>query len=1384
MADLLNSILQITSGQRQFVSDLRPSSGTIEAINDEFPHHCQDLQLYSFYETKPMNLGIRKTIIVPKDSAVLGYSNERSNYLANANHREVCKFANDQEPKYLAVRNGIATVLDHFRGTRTLKRQESDHEQQQQLKEYLEVDDTHDDDFHRVDSARIPGSCSWILESDSFQRWRDSSAAHMYWLTAKPGTGKSILSGFIISYLKELEEDCAFYFFTYGNKSNFNISLLLRSIAWQMSCRNQAIFAYVLKQCKKESHLAAAGCSTIWRKLFLDGIFKLPFGKKQCLVIDALDECRNGADLIPLLIRAVETNAMRIFLTSRDSFESYGVPRSAKLRLISESIPLNSTTADISLYIDANLHNLPLLGPDRDQARKDITTLILKKSSGCFLWVHLVLDELKRVHTRDEVNEVLEDVPSDMDQLYSRILDSMSLLKRGKALTQAVLIWTACAIRPLSVDELHEALELDLNDKVDGVERSIANTCGHLVFVDGNSRVQMVHQTAREYLLRSGNPSEFAIERKDGHKRLGTVCLKYLCGKQMAGLRNRKRSSSTNVVTQGPSQFADYAANEIADHILYVSSEDDEFLQAMGRFLSSYNLLSWVEYIARDSDLNRLVQTGRALRQFLQRRSRYVALFGKDVALLDLWSTDLIRLVTKFGRNLSSFPASIYHHIPPFCPPESALKQQFAASNRSIVIRGLRATTWDDCASVITYQNETPTALACSPSFFAVGQRSGRIKIYDETTCQELRTFSHNETVKMLRFGENGEHLASVATKSISVWNVRSGARIWRFEIDTPCMDLSFVEDDRLLLATLNGSCLWVWDMNTGICNELPSWTDELDKEYVGSRPIAARIGCGSMMLAVAYRGQDVIVWDIENECIHDIYGQDVGSRGPRAKKRSGISPIMSLLLSPTQEPGFLAVGYGDGNLVVFNMLDQVIQARTPANAHSLVSSPNGTMLACSNSAGIIMIFEFESLNLLYRIVSEEYGVKSLIFTANSNRLIDIRGPYCRVWDPPVLLRNEAEDGKNSDTLSVTTLPQDYDLGDTEQTILISAMICVEKDSLIFCGKSDGSICLYDGETGEQKQILVNSNHDSAIECLFYDSRSSILVTSDIDCCTVAYRFHQEGVDWRTKKTFEHRTSTAVTQLLANEGCTRLLISMHEMDVLCELDSEGGQILKSMEWPDRRRYQWSTHPLDLAQVILIMNNTAYLYEWNSLRELSAPIGIQMAGSVLPELSIRAVASCFNDQVMATTFAELLHSRSRSKLILWNSSDLHPNTGITHPIPHYQPLADQVECIIGTYRHRLVFLNHDRWVCSADAQNFDLEFFDRHFFFPADWLSAAGFGGLKLGIFPRSGTVAFVQGDQVALVQKGMEHFEGGHSRAMGRRPSLLDSMRSSRSSGM
>jgi WD40 repeat protein len=1362
LAQLLTKILNLSAGQRPFVTDLHRNSLATQSINDEFPNHCQELQLYSFYETLPTNYGVGKSLVVDKDLATLGYSNERTAYL-NANHREVCKYSTSNDPNYLIVRNALAATIDGFRIHAASSKHNLDLEQRKLLEDFLGVSDVVEDDLMGATAQLMTGSCEWLLKKDSFQEWRDSANTQLYWISAKPATGKTILSGKVITHLRDLDRDCAFYFFNYGNKAKSTISSFLLSMAWQMALMHVDIFRTVLEICKQDHRLGAADHRTIWRKLYSEGILKVSLVRPQYWVVDALDECQTGSDLVPLLTKIIEMCPVRIFLTSRDRYEVHRQIIVPKIKVVSEEIKTDDTKSDIVLFLQANMDHLPSAD---NSARNEMVTKILTKSDGCFLWVRLVLKELRKVHTSAEIRQVLEDVPSHMDELYIRILDAMSRAPYGKALAKAILTWTVCSARPLTVQELHHALQLNIGDTVDNAERAITSNCDQLVYVDSQSRVKMVHQTAREFLLRAKIDSEFAIDRSVGHRQLAATCLEYLSGNEMRGPRHRKLSTMTTPKERSP--FVDYASNSLFEHIIHVSSTDDEFFLALAKFLNSSNVLSWIEYVGQNSDLNRLIQTGKALRNLLQRRSKHMSPIGKEVALVDSWATDLGRLVTKFGKNISAYPSSIFHLIPPFCPAETAPRRQFAASARGIAVIGLRATTWDDCLSTIVNYQEQFSALACSDKYFAIGMNSGNIAIFNETTCQEVRKLKHEEPVRLLHFGSVKEIFICSGTKLVCVWSANSWELLWKFTIPQLCMSLALTDDDQLLLGALRNNHLMVWDLIDGTLRDSTDWTQGIEgqRAHAFRRPIAAAICTESYLLAVVYRGQDILLWDLERDALHDTYSKETGARAIQGRKPSGPGAV-NVVFSKGPSTNLLAAAYSDGDIVLFDTSEGYVIETTLANAHTLASSPDGRTLACGDTSGTIQLFDFETLKLLHRITSDDYGISALVFSGDSHRLLDIRGSQCRVWDPMVLVRQDIED-ETSDTVSVSTTPQETRLDPSEGEVLVTSLVCHDGGNVFFCGKEDGSVYLYEAKSGQQTQKIFSHADGVSVVSLCFDDKSQIISSIDSSSRVMSHRLVHKGMYWEVAEpVFDFLAGVTIEQLLCDEGHTRILVTSARSDVLWSISAQGNTIIATISWENREPSRWVSHPLNRDQLILISGKIAHLYEWRTLQRLTDDGGILLEGNILPELTIRSIISCFNGKGIATTFRESGRSHSKSRLLLWNTSDFAIGSKRAAAITSYHNLAEQVDFLIGPSGQKLLFLHSNSWICSIDQQNgADIS---RHFFLPADWLST----NIELMIKVTSrGDIIFVKRAEVAVIKRGLENIEQETNDGGGRRPSL------------
>jgi WD40 repeat protein len=1366
LAPTFTRILNLTLGSRPFVMDLHRNSLITQSINDEFPAICNELQLYSFYETIPSAIGPVKVMVVERDMATLGYRNERTAYL-NADHRHVVKYMKPDNINYKTVRNAIAATIRAFRQEELLSDDKSDVAGlRKQLNICLGVSEAPADKLWEVESRRMPGSCEWILRKSAFSEWRDSLNPWTYWISASPATGKSILCGFVIKHLRDAGLNCSYYFFTHGDKVKARITSCLLSMAWQMATTQRDIMQTVIDICNKDGGISAStDHRTVWRKLFVEGILRVKLQRRHFWLIDALDECKEDAEFIPYLMKLNDTCDVRAFVTHRRRFEAPKNLGTSMAKVYAETIGPEETKADIALYLQENIQNLP---PSTDEERKDMVNKILEKSAGCFLWVHLVLQELSKVQTLSATQRILEEIPSDMDFLYSRILTSMAAEDRGTEMALAIFHWVVCSARPLTLEELHDALELDLGDTIYNMERLIEITCGQLVYIDTQSRVHFIHETARDYLLRERD-SEFAIERSVGHKRLALTCLKYLAGPGMVG--GNKRRASSSIMSPNRSPFVAYASKYLSDHITFIHSTDDEFIVTLAGFLSSPNVLSWIEYMATQKDLHRLMQTGKAIAHLLRRRSKHMSLIGEEVARIDSWSIDLVRLATKFGKSLSASPSSIYSLIPPFCPAESALRKQFGKSPREISVHGLSSKGWDDCLSTIYFPDAYVSALGSSDKFFAVGLDTGKVHVYHDATCQEANVVDHGEAVRIIIFSTFTDTMATCGLKTLKIWSLDSWTLTWRFELSHMCMSLIFAEDDQILLAAMKDNNLVEWNLETGLSMEPVEWTVDGDgrpsKQF--RRPSYISMNAGQGLLAAIYCGQDVVVWDLSGRFLYETYNRDTGlstSGDSRQNTRQ-----YAVVLNPAPESTLFAVTYFEGDIVVFNTADGTVVESVNVGAQSMAASPDGRSLATFDSSGTIQVLDFETLKTSCRIQSRDWGIKAICFNGDSSRLLVGRGSQCKIWNPPALVRNEDEDD-NSDTVSVSTAPQDVKYDDSGEEVLITAICAHDSGAIFLCGKEDGSVCLYNTKDGQQVKVLYKHAGGAFILFLFADPTSQTIGSAASSGHIMTHKLSRTGSDWQIgTPLFDRKPGFAIEQILSNNGYTRMLVCSRDVDTLYDVSSGRNITIQVKKRDSESRHRWAAHPNN-RELIMITGSTAHIYHWDNFQQKTGDSGILLSGSSLAGSTIESITPCYNGLIISTAFSHYQRTHKRSNLLLYPTSSFQalassPQAAATAtPVPKSQSLSAQVEYLIGAYARRLVFLHASGWICSTDQETFTIT---RHFFVPSDWLSS----NLELLIrVTKHGDILFVRGDEVAVIKMGLEGSGAGMVARAGRRPVL------------
>lgn len=1356
-ADLAQTLARLLSlglgGTRPFLSDLSGQSALIQSLNEDFPRYSQDLRLFSFFETLPSDLSWKKRIIVDRASAVLGYPNERVDHL-HASHRDVCKYTSKNDPNYRSVRNALASTLRELQLQFSSMQRKLGKDQQRLLEAFLGPQDNHEDDFMAIDEQRVKGSCEWLVRKESFQDWLKSNDSSFYCLAGQPGTGKTILSGKVIAHVKSIEGRCSFYFFHDQNKGVSDITNFILSLARQMASQDQEVLKICLAVYDADESLSQRNHRTIWRKLFLEGILSSNLGRSHYWVVDALDECHEETELVKMLLRAAECRHLRIFSTTRNPYNSVRPLKTSGVRIFAEEILEQDSRSDIALFLKASIEELPGL---TERGQKQIVNEILEKSQGCFLWTSLAFQELRKIHISADAKRVLDEVPTGMNDLYAKILERMSVTAYEKPLAKAIITWTVCSARNLTALELKDALSLDLPDSVHDIVLSIQSSCGHLIYVDAQSAVKMVHLTARQYLLDPQTPSEFAVNEKQGHRLLLMSCLRYLQGDERKAARLGR--SNKNYIRKPQSPLMRYASEYLHEHLRHLSWTDTGLVTALARLFASSNILSWIEYIAAQSDLSRLIDTGEALGVFLEGTSKADLAEAADLAMLDSWSTDLVRFVMQFGSNLKAYPASVFNLIAPFCPLATAPRRQFGSIPRGITVRGLQGADWGDCLSTISDPHQRYSTITSSEKNFAIGCISGKIMVFRHLLYHKTAEFDHLEPVRLLCFGYQQDILASAGSAVIRIWNITSKSELHRFDTQKQCLALTFADQGRQIIAALKDHQLKTWNLVENTLEASTNWTVGLEATALElyRRPITAAISVDTQLLAVIYKGQDILIWDIEGDCLYDVYNRDSGATG-LAGRPYGSAGVRCLEFGVGESTDLLAAGYTDGELILFDMSSgEVKQSDAAAFAHLLSRSPDGLKLATADPSGTIQIFQFENLKLLYRINSVDPGIQGLAFSGDGQQLLDVRGSCSRIWGPTVLVRN-------NHVLGCTVgKPQETSLKPAKDSIVITSIALHDSRVLFFCGKENGVVYMCDIDTGLSIKPLFSHANGVEIISLKYDPSSSTITSVDTSSRVLIHRLSSRDKAMTASDVlFDHRAELAMGQVVSRPDLSRILLCSPESGDLWSITNDGSQIIAKIPYSQTGSYYWANHPLHSDQLLLATRDVLHIYDWQSLKQLTPPSGIRLDSHIPSDLSPHYMRPIFNNSVLAIMYGEIGRPLSKTKLMLYDTSELRPNAATLLAASIYKYLCSKVTHILGTVgrgvKERLVFLQDANWVFTVDAENAKESRLSAHFFFPVDWLSITDHLGLMAEV-TEWGDVLMVRKDEVAIIRRSLTRVE-------------------------
>ena len=400
-----------------------------------------------------------------------------------------------------------------------------------------------------------PGTCTWVSGHPQYLEWSSGKKEPIIWLLGGPGSGKTVLSAYLIrEFQRTSKRTLVTYFHCARDQAALSSTeAILSSILHQILAKNNHLIDHAVREYETRPRGFSDSLGTLCN--VLENVLQDSNCPSIYCILDALDECTNPLALLKEISthydssmrdnrRNSTASPIRYLITSQPdlNFEKYAaLVKFSSIIDMSTAQNFRSREQDIRLSIKERVAALKF----SPRIKTKIQSHLERGADGMYLWVSLTLDELSRTLSGN-VDQVLRSTPRNLNERYARFLSQIR--KRSKGWVYKIILLVVTALRPLSITEMYYALKLweggsvNVNKPLD--EDTLRNfkedlrLCGLIIRVQDTdsltsssqgSIVTLVHPTAKDFLTRSTDlAGSFYIDLKTNHTTFGTICMDYL----------------------------------------------------------------------------------------------------------------------------------------------------------------------------------------------------------------------------------------------------------------------------------------------------------------------------------------------------------------------------------------------------------------------------------------------------------------------------------------------------------------------------------------------------------------------------------------------------------------------------------------------------------------------------------------------------------------------------------------------------------------------------------------------------------------------------------------------------------------------------------------
>ncbi|PVH68513.1 hypothetical protein DL98DRAFT_599456 [Cadophora sp. DSE1049] len=446
-----------------------------------------------------------------------------------------------------------------------LRAQEEIEQRQKQDLLVIEQNETILKNLHLQHSVAWFSTCGWVLKQPQMESWlKDDAKNTVLWLSGMPGAGKSVMCSYIVSRLSGMPNIDVLSFFCTSQDLDDSCSLILRTIALQVLRQHPDLTSLVCN----EFVYKGVGCVLAQLRILIPRMLETA----PCvrLVIDGIDE--TSKETRRLILKELQSVCFGRNLNTKILFSSRREAHLAGRLAGKPQILLDGSegvTSDIRLYVEYKIRRIKTSNID---LLDRIKLKLLRNAKGMFLWVHLVVEELRGCFSDWDLEQSAESFPKGLGAAYARILDRIKK-ERGSASAIRILEWMAYSYRPLKVHELLEGISFRSSslssDNRPEMKRDVLNLCRPLVEDGPSDTLDFVHFSAKEYILmvdsQDGVPF---IKSEDANFNISFACVACInTSRNLLPDRSSELQRAALIVT-GRHCLLSYANQFWIDHLL------------------------------------------------------------------------------------------------------------------------------------------------------------------------------------------------------------------------------------------------------------------------------------------------------------------------------------------------------------------------------------------------------------------------------------------------------------------------------------------------------------------------------------------------------------------------------------------------------------------------------------------------------------------------------------------------------------------------------------------------------------------------------------------------------------------------------------------------